>query len=113
MHQRRSYGRSSFPRCDTLIAQEAKKMSSSGHKPIEYRCSRCRWSSSGAGCATKYCNPHKWKAWVEKCIADCEAAKAAEAEAVDADALEATRKATAIAEKKAAPGDGAGYEGRR
>ena len=65
-------------RCDKIIEEHAKKMKSSGAKSVEYRCSRCRWSKSGVGCDTKYCNPHKWKLKMEKLIAELKAAQEAE-----------------------------------
>ena len=48
-----------------ILKQKEESVKKSGSKPVEYRCSRCRWSKSGVGCDGKYCNPHKWLAKVE------------------------------------------------
>jgi len=50
----------------SLIVEEQKKARSCYAKPLEYRCSRCRFSPSGVGCDGKYCNPYKWLEKVER-----------------------------------------------
>ena len=39
---------------------EATMKKASIDKPVEYRCSRCRWSVGGTGCDSRDCNPHKY-----------------------------------------------------
>ena len=43
-----------------VAATEAGMKKSAMDKPVEYRCSRCRWSKAGTGCDSKQCNPHKY-----------------------------------------------------
>jgi len=83
-----------------LIKEEEKKMKAAGSKPVEFRCSRCRFSLSGVGCDSKYCNPYKWLAKVEKLTEELKAAKEKASEGGAPDVVDLLIAAIAAADEK-------------